>query len=150
MPTRNDDLLDVSIGFERMFKDSPCFISAQGRDFKIIAANQNFISTFGDSTGRYCYEVYKRRDSICPDCPAAASRCGVTSPAQRRIIAARSQHGPLQVRLFPVHRHRCWRPDRTVADRLAIAGVFPFAPQRKLKLNAQNAAKNRAVCSKAD
>jgi PAS domain S-box-containing protein len=69
MSAGDNNLAKIPVGFERMFRESPCFISVQGRDFNIIAANENFVSTFGDAAGRHCYAVYKRRNSVCPDCP---------------------------------------------------------------------------------
>jgi PAS domain S-box-containing protein len=55
--------------FRRLFEELPCWVTAQDRDFKIIAANRNFQRDFGTGPRAYCYEVYKGRTSKCPVCP---------------------------------------------------------------------------------
>ncbi len=47
----------------------PCYISIQDRDLRIVFANQIFKSDFGDAVGRFCHEVYKGSNQICPNCP---------------------------------------------------------------------------------
>ena len=55
------------------FNHAPCFMTVQDREGRILAANENFISVFGDPLGRKCYEVYKKKDKNCPDCPVQAT-----------------------------------------------------------------------------
>jgi len=55
--------------YKEYFDSMPCYLSVQDRDLKIIQANQRFVKNFGDPTGRYCYQVYKRRPEKCEDCP---------------------------------------------------------------------------------
>jgi PAS domain S-box-containing protein len=55
--------------YKEYFDSMPCYLSVQDRDLKIIEANARFIKNFGDPTGRYCYQVYKRRPEKCEDCP---------------------------------------------------------------------------------
>jgi len=57
------------ISFETLFNEVPCFISLQDRNLRIIKANRRFQKSFGDHTGRYCYEVYKNRTDKCETCP---------------------------------------------------------------------------------
>jgi PAS domain S-box-containing protein len=57
--------------YQLLFERVPCYITVIDRNFKIIRANENFRETFGDVHGRQCYEVYKKRETRCPNCPAA-------------------------------------------------------------------------------
>ncbi len=57
--------------YQLLFERVPCYITVIDRNFKIIRANENFRETFGDVHGRQCYEVYKKRNTKCPNCPAA-------------------------------------------------------------------------------
>jgi len=55
--------------YKDYFDSMPCYLSVQDRDLKIINANEQFVKNFGDPSGRYCYQVYKRRPEKCEDCP---------------------------------------------------------------------------------
>jgi PAS domain S-box-containing protein len=55
--------------YKEYFDSMPCYLSVQDRDLKIIEANERFVKNFGDPSGRYCYQVYKRRPEKCEDCP---------------------------------------------------------------------------------
>lgn len=47
-------------------------ISLQDRELRIIYANEAHQKMFGgDIIGKYCYNIYERRDGVCPDCPVA-------------------------------------------------------------------------------
>jgi histidine kinase len=58
---------EYNLFFERV----PCYVSVIDRNLRIVRANEKFREGFGEANGRYCYEVYKRRKSPCPHCPAA-------------------------------------------------------------------------------
>lgn len=60
---------EPSPAHEEFFRAAPCFLTVQDRDFRILAVNETFRATFGEGFGRYCYQVYKRRDTRCRDCP---------------------------------------------------------------------------------
>lgn len=72
---------EYSILFER----APCYITVVDENFHIVRANERFRETFGDATGRHCYEVYKRRSSRCANCPAVKTLKdgGIHSSSQR-------------------------------------------------------------------
>lgn len=53
----------------RYFDETPCYLTVQNHEFKIVAANRRFREQFGDVEDRYCYQVYKRRSEKCEDCP---------------------------------------------------------------------------------
>ncbi len=56
--------------YQLLFERVPCYITVIDRNYKIIRANENFRENFGDVVGRQCYEVYKKRKTRCPNCPA--------------------------------------------------------------------------------
>jgi PAS domain S-box-containing protein len=53
----------------QLFEEVPCLVTVQGRDHVIQHANRRFRETFGDATGRKCYEMYKHRQEQCLVCP---------------------------------------------------------------------------------
>ncbi len=57
--------------YNLVFDRVPCYATVIDRDFRILRANEKFRRTFGDVQGKYCYEVYKRRNKPCGHCPAA-------------------------------------------------------------------------------
>ena len=57
--------------YDLLFDRVPCYITVIDKDFHIIRANEKFRYTFGeDVQNRFCYEVYKKRNKPCPNCPA--------------------------------------------------------------------------------
>ena len=56
--------------YRMLFDKVPCYISVINRDFRVIRANQSARNTFGDMTGKHCYEVYKHSHLKCATCPA--------------------------------------------------------------------------------
>jgi len=57
--------------YQLLFDRVPCYITVIDKNYKIIRANESFRENFGDVIGKQCYEVYKKRDTKCPNCPAA-------------------------------------------------------------------------------
>jgi len=57
--------------YQILFDRVPCYITVIDRNYQIVRANESFRDRFGDVHGHYCYQVYKRRNSKCPNCPAA-------------------------------------------------------------------------------
>lgn len=57
--------------YQILFDRVPCYITVIDRDYRIVRANEAFRDAFGDVLNRHCFEVYKRRKSRCPSCPAA-------------------------------------------------------------------------------
>lgn len=55
--------------YQKLFSELPCYVTAQDREFRFIAANHKFQEEFGGTIGDYCYEVYKGRSEKCPVCP---------------------------------------------------------------------------------
>jgi len=57
--------------YQLLFERVPCYITVIDRNYKIIRANEAFRKNFGDVIGRRCFEVYKKRKTKCPNCPAS-------------------------------------------------------------------------------
>jgi PAS domain S-box-containing protein len=57
--------------YQLLFDRVPCYITVIDKNYKIVRANESFRENFGDVLGKQCYEVYKKRKTKCPNCPAA-------------------------------------------------------------------------------
>lgn len=55
--------------FQNLFEGVPCYITVQDRDLRVTDHNERFKNDFGDRIGGFCYEVYKKRSDVCPNCP---------------------------------------------------------------------------------
>jgi len=64
-------LHDSLIRFRNIFDNAPCFITVQDRTLRITESNRRFDESFGEGMGEHCYEVYKKRQDPCPQCPVA-------------------------------------------------------------------------------
>ncbi len=53
-----------------LFDRVPCYVQILDRELKVIRANKRQRETFGKSEGKYCHEVYKRKNTRCYPCPA--------------------------------------------------------------------------------
>ncbi|MFC1587697.1 ATP-binding protein [Planctomycetota bacterium] len=67
------DIHNQQAEYKILFERVPCYIGILDSDFRIVRANEKLRETFGEFQGKRCYEVYKRRDGVCEDCPAALS-----------------------------------------------------------------------------
>ncbi len=56
---------------KQLFEHVPTNIVVINRDFEVVLANGNFTRVFGEAAGRPCYEVFKKRDTVCDNCMAA-------------------------------------------------------------------------------
>ncbi|MFH1049541.1 MAG: PAS domain-containing protein [bacterium] len=57
--------------YNLLFERVPSYLTIIDKEFRIVRANKKFRDTFGDSKGKKCYEVYKKRKRKCRYCPAA-------------------------------------------------------------------------------
>lgn len=57
--------------FKLLFERVPCYITVIERDYRIVDANWRHQETFGNTIGRYCYEIYKQSEKPCQSCPVA-------------------------------------------------------------------------------
>jgi PAS domain S-box-containing protein len=64
---------DSQARYHQLFEESPCFISIQDNDLRIVDANRLHRETFGEGYGEKCYKIYKHRDKECVPCPVRQS-----------------------------------------------------------------------------
>ena len=55
--------------YQTLFEESPCYITVQDRDLKLLRYNREFERIFSPEEGDYCFKAYKGRSIKCPDCP---------------------------------------------------------------------------------
>ena len=55
--------------YQTLFEESPCYITVQDRDLKLLKYNREFEKIFAPVVGSYCFKAYKGRSEKCPDCP---------------------------------------------------------------------------------
>jgi len=55
--------------YQTLFEESPCYITVQDRDLKLLKYNREFEQVFAPEPGDYCFKAYKGRSEKCPDCP---------------------------------------------------------------------------------
>jgi histidine kinase len=54
--------------YQTLFEESPCYITVQDRDLKLLKYNREFERIFAPEAGNYCFKAYKGRSEKCPDC----------------------------------------------------------------------------------
>lgn len=84
---RTYELIRSRYEYKNLFEQVPCFICVIDRDLKIIRQNSYMRDLFRGSLGMHCYEVFKQRDTKCPDChvditfqegkPSGRQHCGL-------------------------------------------------------------------------
>ncbi len=70
MATDITDRVNLEREYRLLFDNVPCYVSVIDKNFRVIDSNALFRSTFSKKGKRYCYQMYKGRDSVCPKCPA--------------------------------------------------------------------------------
>jgi len=56
-------------GYQILFEESPCYITVQDRDLKLLKYNREFANMFSPEAGDFCFKAYKGRSEKCPNCP---------------------------------------------------------------------------------
>lgn len=56
---------------KQLFEHVPSSIVVINRDFEVVVANENFTGVFGEISGKHCYEVFKKGNTVCEHCMAA-------------------------------------------------------------------------------
>ena len=94
---------DLGRAHEDFFRAAPCFLTVQDRDLRIVSANENFTATFGEGIGRHCFQVYKRRESKCPDCPVDRTFAdGAPHQSEQIVTLPDGSHVPIFAYTSPV------------------------------------------------
>lgn len=55
--------------YVQLFNESPNYLTVQTKDLLIVEKNRSFEENFDYMEAKHCYQVYKGRDSACPNCP---------------------------------------------------------------------------------
>ncbi len=76
--------------YQQLFDAVPCYISVHDKDLKLTATNRRFKEDFGETTGSFCYELYKRRSAPCNECPVAKTFEEGTSQQYETVVTSRS------------------------------------------------------------
>ena len=82
---RNSFISQYNLIFDR----APCSLSVLSRDLRILRANEQVRSRFGEAVGARCFRAYKQQDAPCGQCPA------------RRTFADGQVHTSREVRMSP-------------------------------------------------
>lgn len=78
--------------YQTLFDRVPCYLTVIGKDFRIVKANDSFREKFGDALNEHCYEIYKRRKTKCPNCPAVKTfKDGKVHRSHQQGISLRDQ-----------------------------------------------------------
>jgi len=89
--------------FERLFDIVPCYISIQDRDFRIVESNELFRTDFGDCSGVRCYEAYKGRTSVCPECPVQQSLAdGQVHSSEEEVVTRDGRRAAVMAYSMPI------------------------------------------------
>ncbi len=126
--------------YQILFDRVPCYVAILDRQFRIVRANENLRKVFGECEGKYCYEVYKRKESRCADCPAeksfqdggehTAMQSGISKADKETHYAVttsslnRNGSNSLYVMeiLTDVTELKCMEADKIEAERMAAVG----------------------------
>jgi len=88
-----DELLSEKNKLETILACMGDGLSIQDRDFRILLQNQSHRQMIGDAEGRFCYEAYERRSSVCDSCPVAqAFADGQVHTQERRVSLDDGDH----------------------------------------------------------
>jgi histidine kinase len=55
--------------YQILFEESPCYITVQDRDLKLLKYNREFEKRFSPEPGDYCFKAYKGHSERCAVCP---------------------------------------------------------------------------------
>lgn len=89
--------------YRQLFQKVPCYISVQDTEFRIIQSNQEFQGDFGERVGERCYEVYKGRSEVCPECPVAKTFAdGAVHSSEERVVTSDGKEAYVIVYTSPI------------------------------------------------
>jgi len=76
--------------YQQLFDEVPCYISVQDRELRLTETNRRFEEDFSNEIGSYCYEVYKHRDTPCPECPVVKTFEEERSQQHETVVTSKS------------------------------------------------------------
>jgi len=90
--------------YRELFERVPCYISIMDKDFKILRVNELFKKELGAAIGRQCYEVYRKRDSVCPNCHVEQTlKDGKIHSGEKTVLKQDGTESRLIVYSSPIH-----------------------------------------------
>lgn len=75
--------------FRLLFEESPCFISVQDRELRVVRANRRFEEAFGPAEGARCYDLYKHRKEQCLRCAVAETFADGATHHSEEVVTSR-------------------------------------------------------------
>jgi PAS domain S-box-containing protein len=84
-----EELHDSREHFRLLFEESPCFISVQDRDLRVVRANRRFEEAFGPAEGARCYDLYKHRHEECLRCAVAETFADGATHHSEEVVTSR-------------------------------------------------------------
>jgi len=118
-PPRVFHRFDAEAFANLLFEEALCYFSILAPDLRIIKANRRCREDFATLYSRRCYQAYKDRDEICPDCPARVTIEEGRICDSEEVLTDRSGN--------PVHVFCRTAPVRDDAG--AVAGVLHMSVQ---------------------
>ena len=120
--------------YDRLFESVPCYITVIDHKFRITRANEKFREAFGDRSGAYCYQTYKRRRTPCPECPARLTfRDGLEHVSHQRGV--RKDGSPAQ---YVVTTSPLVRNEQGILDVIEIATDITEVRQLETELQREH------------
>ena len=85
-----EELVHTQQRYQQLFDEVPCYISVQDNQFRLTAANRRFKEDFDVVVGSHCYEIYKHRDTPCPNCPVVKTFADEKSHQAEMVVTSKS------------------------------------------------------------
>nr|CAJ31189.1 Two-component regulator sensor and histidine kinase [uncultured sulfate-reducing bacterium] len=123
--------------YEHYFDSLPSFVSVMDRDFTVVESNGMLRETFGDPTGRPCYDVFRGRTEKCPDCPVEETfRTGKPQRSESLVICG-GEDMPVMCYTSPMRDEsgevvRVLKLDADISDVKKLQGKL-FRTQQRLQ-----------------
>jgi len=86
----SEELLHTQQRYQQLFDEVPCYISVQDNQFRLTAANRRFKEDFDVAVGSFCHEIYKHRDTPCPNCPVVKTFEDEKSHQAEMVVTSKS------------------------------------------------------------
>jgi len=86
----SEELHQTRQRYQQLFDEVPCYISVQDSQFRLTAANRRFKEDFDVAVGAFCHEIYKHRDTPCPNCPVVRTFEDEKSHQAEMVVTAKS------------------------------------------------------------
>lgn len=90
--------------YQKYFDETPCYLTVQDIDLRIIDANRSFKENFGNPEGAYCYQIYKRRPERCENCPVERTFWdGKSHTSQEEVVCLNGKPVSVIVYTTPIY-----------------------------------------------